>query len=90
MFLRLQEEMSEMGSEQKTIQMPSGKPDAPKYDWSCISAENRLRIKQRDKAIETADIDEMNAICAEGEYYYDRFSDTRGKFLLIRRERTGR
>lgn len=75
--------------EQKTLAIPSPKREPARYDWQRISTENKVHIREGVKAIETSDVDEMNAIEAAGEYYYDKFSDTRGKFLLIRRERRG-
>jgi hypothetical protein len=81
-------EMNTMGGEQKVLAIPGGKIER-KYDWTKISPENKARIKDGKKALETPDLDEMNAIEVVGEYYYDRYSDTRGKFLLIRRERRG-
>lgn len=67
-------------AEQKTIL-------EARYEWAKISAENRQRIRNKEKILETADIDEANAIESQGEYYLDRFSDSRQKFLLVRRER---
>lgn len=48
----------------------------------------KVQMGKLQKVVEVVTASEANDLEAGGEYYVDRFSESRGVYILMRRERT--